>query len=195
MFAALTVASFTGCDDDTDIPSYTPLVLAEDFVGGTDNTTLVIDGWLNYASEGSAVWKYQEYSGDGYAEFTSYNSGDAVNVAWLISKKVELPEGVEAFTRFRASQSFLTDPDLNKLEVFVSNDFDGTNVEAATWHELNPTALPTPDLDYYQYVDSGAMSLAGYTGNVYVAIRVTGSGTNTSLDGSYQIDNFRIYTK
>lgn len=195
MFAALTVATFTGCEDDTDLPSYTPLVLAEDFVGGTDNTTLAVDGWLNYASEGTAVWKYQEYQDDGYAEFTSFNSGDAVNVAWLISKKVEIAEGTNAFVQFRTSQSFLTDPANNKLEVFVSNDFDGTNVEAATWNELTPLALPTPAMEFYEYVNSGEMSMAGYTGNVYVAIRVTGSGTNTSLDGSYQVDNFRIYTK
>ncbi len=195
LFAILTAAVFTACDDDTDLPPYGPVLLAEDFNDGADNIPLVVDGWTNYASEGSAIWKHQVFSGDGYAEFTSFNSGDAVNVAWLISKKVTIAAGDVAYLRFQTSQSFLTDPANNKLEVFVSKDFDGTNVEAATWTELTPQALPTPANDFYEYVDSGEMSLAGFDGDVYIALRATGSGTNTALDGSYQVDRFRIYQK
>jgi hypothetical protein len=194
-FAALTAAVFTACEDDTDLPPYAPMLLAEDFDEGADNIPLVVEGWTNYASEGTAIWKHQVFSGDGYAEFSSFSSGDAVNVGWLISKKVTLAADNDAVVRFLASHSFLTDEVNNKLEVFVSNDFDGTNVDAATWTELTPEALPTPDNDFYEYVDSGEMSLSDFSGEVYVALRVTGSGTNTSLDGSYQVDRFRIYEK
>ncbi len=193
LFAALLTGIFIGCDDDTDLPPYNALDLAQDFDTGTDNTLLVIDGWKNYASEGSALWKTQIYQSDGYAEFNPFGSGDASNVGWLISPAFTLAENNNTFARFRASQSFVSSTS-NTLEALVSTDYDGTNVEAATWVPLHPN-VPTSALDYYEYVDSGELSLSAFSGTAYIAFRVTGSGTNTALDGAYQVDSFRIYTK
>lgn len=195
LFAGLLAMAFVACDDDTDLPPYAPVLLGEDFDEGADNIPLVVEGWTNYASSGTAIWKHQVFNGDGYAEFNPFGSGEASNIAWLISKKVTLAQDNNAYVRFLASHAFLSDPVNNKLEVFASDDFDGTNVNTATWTELTPEALPTPANDFYEYVDSGEMSLSAFNGDVYVAIRVTGSGTNSALDGAYQVDRFRIYEK
>jgi hypothetical protein len=192
LFTALSVVAFS-CDDDTDLPAYTPLDFAEDFNEGADNTLLAIDGWKNYAEAGTAVWKNQQFSNNGYAEFSSFQSGEATNIAWLISPAIALEEDNDKTLRFQVSQSFVSST-ANKLEVLVSTNFDGTNVTGATWTALNAN-IPGTDAEYFLFQDSGEIDLAGFSGNAYVAFKVTGSGTNTSLDGSYQIDSFRIYTK
>jgi hypothetical protein len=192
IFAALSVGILS-CDDDTDLPVYTPLDYAQDFNEGADNSILVTEGWRNYAEAGTALWKIQEYSNNGYAEFTSYQSGEASNIAWLISPAIALEENNDKTLRFYVSQSFVSST-ANKLEVLVSTNYDGTNVAGATWTAVNAN-LPGTDAVYFEFQDSGEIDLSGFSGNAYVAFKVTGSGTNTSLDGSYQIDNFRIYTK
>lgn len=60
-------------------------VFEETFSSATDNTDLNVEGWLNYAEDGSELWTEQVYSGNGYAEFSAYQSGDSNNVGWLIS--------------------------------------------------------------------------------------------------------------
>lgn len=192
VFVALCAGVLSSCvkDDDFELPDYQALTLAEDF-NGDDNTLLVIDGWINYAEQGTAKWKIQEYSGNGYAEYTSYQSGDATNVGWLISPSIAVEENNDKTLRFEVSQSYVSST-ANKLEVLVSTNFDGTNVAAATWTAVDAN-IPGTDATYFEFMDSGEISLSGFSGNVYVAFKVTGSGTNTSLDGSYQIDSFRIY--
>lgn len=178
-------------DDDTTLPPYTALLLSEDFNIGDDNTLLETAGWLNYAETGSALWKIQRYSGNGYAEFTSYQSGDATNVGWLVSPEFTLEEANDKTLVFEVSQSYVTST-ANKLEVFISTDFDGTNVTGATWTPLSAN-IPGTSATYFEFQDSGEIDLSAYSGNVHLGFKVTGSGTNTALDGSYQIDNVNIY--
>ena len=179
-------------DDDTTLPSYDKLPLAQDFSTGADNTVLATNGWLNYAEVGTALWKIQIYSSNGYAEFTSYQSGEASNVGWLISPEFTLEEGNARILTFDASQSYVTST-ANKLEVLISSDFDGTDagVATATWVPLTAT-LPGTSATYFEFMSSGNISMAPYSGPLHVAFKVTGSGTNTALDGSYQIDNVII---
>lgn len=192
LFVFLT--TIVACSPENDIknPDFTPLIYGEEFSMGTvDNTVLDTPNWINIAQTGTAKWKEQEYSGNGYAEFSAYQSGEAVNVGWLISPAINLDKQDNEKLRFQASQSYVTSG-ANSLEVFISNDFDGTNVATATWIPLECT-LPTTSSTYFAFIDSGAIDLSSFTGNCRIAFKVKGSGTNTALDGSYQIDNIRIY--
>lgn len=190
------VISLSGCtpEDDITIPNFTPLLFAEDFaVGAVDNTTLNTTGWKNYAETGTALWKEQVYSGNAYAEFSSYLSGNAVNVAWLISPKINMDAHDHETLVFQASQSYVSSSS-NSLQVFVSTNFDGTNVTGATWTPIT-AILPTTASPYFEFIKSGEIDLSQYTGNISIAFKVTGSGTNTTLDGSYQIDDIRVFNK
>jgi len=193
-FVLAASALLTSCvgDDDTTLPNYTPYLIGEDFTGPADNTILEIEGWQNVASQGTAVWKNQIFSGNNYAEFSSFQSGEAVNVGWLITPGVNLDATEGEVLGFDVSQSFVSDA-ANKLEVLVSTDYDGNaaNIATATWQPLNAN-IPGPSAVYFEFQESGAIDLSSYTGTAYIAFRVTGSGTNSSLDGSYQIDNVRI---
>lgn len=196
LFIAL-VASTLGLnscspEDDITMPNLKPLILNEDFSkGGVDNVTLVTPGWTNYAETGTVKWKAQEYSGNLYAEFSSFQSGEAVNVAWLISPAIDLDKQDGEKLTFESAQSYVTSTS-NTLEALISTDFDGTNVSTATWTTIQAT-LPTTSSTYFQFIKSGVIDLSTYTGKAYIAFKVKGSGTNTSLDGSYQIDNVKVY--
>ena len=195
LFVAL-VASTLGLnscspEDDITMPNLKPLILNEDFSkGGVDNVTLATPGWTNFAETGTVKWKAQEYSGNLYAEFSSYQSGEAVNVAWLISPAIDLDKQDGEKLTFESAQAYVTSAS-NSLEALISTDFDGTNVTTATWTTLQAT-LPTTSSTYFQFIKSGVIDLSTYTGKAYIAFKVKG-GTNAAIDGSYQIDNVKVY--
>ncbi len=190
--AALAILA-TSCvsDDDTELPQYEPLVMGQDFNAGADEAPVSIPGWINYAESGNALWTMQFFRGNGYAEFSAFQSGDVSNIGWLISPAFTLPEEHSRVLRFQASQSFVS-TSANSLEVLISTDFNGTDVTSATWIPVSAN-LPGPTAEYFLFFDSGLVDLSAFSGNVHVAFKYTGSGTNNALDGSYQIDNVRVY--
>lgn len=165
-------------------------IFSEDFESATNNTNLDFPGWTNFAEEGSRVWREKTFSGNGYTEFSTFGSGDDVNVAWLVTPGIDMDAQSNEFLNFKAAQHHLESPE-NTMEVFVSTDFDGTNVLGATWIAVAAN-LPSQANDWYDFVDSGLIDLSSYTGTLYVAFKVVGSGTNTNLDGAYQIDDLSI---
>lgn len=190
------IFSLTGCSPEDDIknPNLKPLLFSEDFaVGAVDNTTLNTLGWANIAEVGSVKWTEQIFSGNPYAEFSSFRSPDVVNISWLISPKINMDANEGEILVFRASQSFVSSA-ANSLEVLVSSNFDGTNVSAATWTTLS-AKLPTISTPFFEFIKSGEIDLSSFSGNINIAFKVKGSGTNTALDGSYQIDDIRVFTK
>lgn len=195
LLIALPILVLSGCssDNDYETASFTPLVFTENFpaTDGLDNTILDLEGWTNIAQTGTVVWKNQIYGGNGYAEFSSYQAADLVSVGWLISPSINMDEHAGEKLVFQSSQSYVSSVN-NKLEVLVSTDFDGTNLSTATWTPIT-AKLPTIDATYFEFMESGVIDLSSYTGNLHVGFKVTGSGSNTSLDGSYQIDNVRVY--
>ncbi|MCX7551100.1 DUF5689 domain-containing protein [Xanthomarina sp. F2636L] len=173
-----------------DISDFTVLV-DEDFETAVNNTDFDFPGWTNFVEDGSRVWREKEYSGNGYIEFSTYGSGDDVNIAWAVTPGIDMSTiGGNAFFNFQAAQHHLDSPD-NTLEIFVSTDFDGSDVLGATWEPVS-AVLPTQSNSWYEMVDSGLIDISAYSGTVYVAFKVTGSGTDETLDGAYQIDNYKV---
>ena len=66
-----------------------------------------------------------------------------------------------------------------------------SNVLGATWISVSAN-LPSQSNSWYQFVDSGLIDLSSYSGTLHVAFKVTGSGTDQTLDGAYQLDDFTI---
>jgi hypothetical protein len=193
----LTCFSFVAsCSPEDDIknPNFTQSTFSEDFsVGAVDNTILDTQNWSNIAEVGNSKWTEQIYSGNAYAEFSSYQSGNATNIGWLVSPQFDLGTDQNKVLVFMASQSYVTSS-ANSLEILISTDYDGTNLTTANWQNLAAT-LPSTSSAYFEFIKSGEIDLSAYTGNVNLAFRVKGSGTNTALDGSYQVDDINVYTK
>ncbi|WP_020212929.1 choice-of-anchor J domain-containing protein [Flavobacterium rivuli] len=191
MLGLFTAVLATGCvgDDDYKLAPFDEPAWSEGFQDAVDGTTLDLPGWTNFNETGRKKWNEEVFTGNGYAEFSTFGSGDPVNVGWLITPAVNI-DGTSKVLTFQTAQHHLEVP-ANKIEVLVSSNYDGTNVLAATWTPLTAT-FPTAATDWYLFVSSGRISLAAYSGNVHIAFKVTGSGTDLTLDGAYQIDNVKI---
>ena len=166
------------------------VIFDEDFDEATDNTNLNIADWTNFAEEGSELWTEQVFSGNGYAEFSSYFSGDDVNIGWLVSPGIDMDSQDNEFLNFKTAQHHL-DSAANTLEVFVSTDYDGSNVLGATWEPISAT-LASQANSWYAFIDSGLIDISSYSGTLYVGFKVTGSGTDTQLDGAYHVEDFQV---
>lgn len=77
------------------------------------------------------------------------------------------------------------------MKVFVSENFDfNTGVDAATWTELTVTLPGENGSAYTEYVNSGVVDLASYSGKVHVAFKYVGN--NTDKTGTWRIDNVKF---
>lgn len=163
----------------------------EDFQAAEHNTTFDFDGWYNIAEEGNWRWSEKVYQENGYVEFSAYNSG-VDNVAWLVTPAFDLDANTNVTMTFETAQHHLeSDGDLNKLEVFVVTAFDGTDIVNATKVDItSQVELPTSSTSWYEFVNSGVIDLSGYTGNIYIAFKYTGTDVEPELSGAFQIDNF-----
>ena len=166
---------------------------AQDFKTAVDRSNVSLPGWANIIQNGSLAWRGGFSAGNSYAEF--YFSGTRVlsNVAWLISPKIDMDVYAKETLTFRTAQHHLdVDSPLNTLEVYVSSNFNGVNVTAATWTRLD-VKMPNQATPWYQFVGSGAVDLSAYTGKINIAFKFVGSGRNTALDGSFLVDDVRIF--
>lgn len=165
---------------------------SEDFQTAVNSTTLNIPYWTNVATVGTKLWQEKTFSGNGYTELSSFGSGNAVNESWLVSPPIDMDSHTAEVLIFKVAQHHLdVDSPLNSLKVYVSTNFTG-NVTTATWTQIT-VALPTQATPWYQFVSSGGIDLSSYTGNINVAFKFTGSGTVTTLDGAFQVDDFKVF--
>ncbi len=190
-----TVLMLCSCSPEKEIvnPDFSPLLLSEDFASNNlDGADLNIINWTNFAEKGTVKWKQGVFYSDKYAEFSGYLSGEYANVAWLISPAINMDTSENEKIAFQSAQAYVSTYG-NSLEFLVSTNFDGTNVTTANWEAL-PFTLPPLEYDTnFDFFDSGIIDLSSYNGIVHFAFKVKGSGTNTSLDGTYEIDNVRLF--
>lgn len=165
-------------------------IYEEDFQTATNNTDLDFTDWTNFNEVGGYKWREKTFSGNGYTEFSTYNSGDASNIAWLVTPGFDMDAQSNEFLNFKTAQHHLDSPN-NTLEVFISTNYDGSDVLGATWEPISAT-LASQANDWYDFIDSGLIDVSSYTGTIHVAFKVVGSGTNTTLDGAYQVDDFKM---
>ena len=184
-------------EDDIKIPDSTTFAFYEQFNSFTELTegnNIDITGWTNFAEVGTVKWEEGYYNGTKYAEFTSFQSGQATNIAWLVSPEINMDVYQNETLAFDVAQAYVSSSS-NSIELLVSTNYNGTDVLAATWQPLNFTKPPLDFDTNFDFFSSGLVDLSSYTGNIYLAFRCKGSGTNFSLDGTYELDNIRIFDK
>tara|TARA_B100000809_G_scaffold57785_1_gene53945 strand:+ start:7173 stop:8594 length:1422 start_codon:yes stop_codon:yes gene_type:complete len=167
-----------------------PLILLEenfDLLSGE----IIITDWMNYREEGTKSWRsYSDtYAQSKAARIGSKNSGDASTITWLLTKGVNLDTTTEEFLSFETSNSFANG---SNLEVLISTDWDGTeiNITTATWSVL-PAKIVSNGESFKNWVHSTFVNLSNYTGTAFIAFRYTGNG-NVYFDGTYELDNITI---
>ena len=166
---------------------------AEDFQSVKNNVNFTLPGWSNIVEKASKLWKSMLYAGNGYAEFNTTSTTAAENVAWLVSPKINLKGYKNAVLSFRSAQHDLkVDSPSNSLEVYASDNFDGSNVTKAKWTKLE-AKFPTLSTPSRLFISSGAIDLAAFSGNIYIAFKYTGSGKDKTLNGAFMVDDVKIF--
>ena len=188
-----------GCSPENDIkiPESTTFAFYEQFNSFTEQTegnSIALSGWTNFAEVGTVKWEEGYYNGTKYAEFTSYQSGQATNIAWLVSPAINMDIMDNETLAFDVAQAYVSSSS-NSIDLLVSTNYDGTNVLPANWQPLSFTKPPLDFDTNFDFFSSGLVDLSSYTGSIYLAFRCKGSGTNFSLDGTYELDNIRIFDK
>lgn len=169
------------------------VVISEDFESVVENADLDIDGWTNVAQAGNMRWKARKTDANGYAEFNPIGSGNTSNIGWLILPGFDKKSQTSTYLNFKAAQNNVRSAS-NILEVMISTNYDGTNVQSATWHRLD-AYLPSQNTPSNVYIDSGLINLSAYEGMLCIGFKVTGNGRTTSLSGAYKIDDILVSQK
>ncbi len=166
---------------------------AEDFQSVKNNVNFALPGWSNIVEKATKLWKSMVYAGNGYAEFNTTSTTAAENIAWLVSPKINLTGYKNSVLSFRSAQHDLkVDSPLNTLEVYVSTNFDGSNVNKAKWIKLE-AKVPTLSTPSREFISSGGIDLSAYTGNINIAFRYVGSGKDKTLNGAFMVDDVKIF--
>jgi hypothetical protein len=84
------------------------------------------------------------------------------------------------------------DSPLNALEIYVSTNFDGSNIAKAKWTKL-PAKFPSLSTPARAFVSSGAIDLSSYSGNINIAFKYIGSGKDKTLNGAFMVDDVKIF--
>lgn len=150
-----------------------------------NGSTSLPAGWTEVKVQGNKAWYVTSFSGNNYAAMTGYK-GTAPFESWLITPAInasQLAEKVMSFeTQVNGYGSTTT-----KLEVYVMTSADPTT---ASKTKLNPTLAVAPASGYSSWVKSGSLSLADFSGVVYI-----GFCYSASADANYAtwcVDNVLV---
>ena len=162
----------------------------QNFNSATINSRINFDGWQTQATTGSKYWVGKQFSGNNYAEMSAYQSGEASNISWLISPKITITSSIPTFLTFDTEFSYWESG--TTLQVYISSDFDGSNIGTATWTELTDAYIVHKNDGYNKWINSGLVNLSNYSGDIYIGYKYTGSN---SLTTRFRVDNFSVFTQ
>lgn len=151
-------------------------------------TPVDVAGWYNIAQVGAEKWEGREFSANQYARASAFQANPTTVSTWLISPAQTLNQ--DKFLSFDTECSFWVH---DGLTVWISTDFNGSNIATATWTQLTADIATGADGNYV-WVPSGNIDLSAYTGStVYIGFKYIGDATtNTS---TYDVDNVRIWNQ
>ncbi|MEZ5001749.1 MAG: DUF5689 domain-containing protein [Chitinophagales bacterium] len=186
--------NFTGlrCAEEPCVDTQTPVDgVSEDFESAELFDPISINNWKTLSVIGNGPWVARDFDNNQYALVQGFGSGSAIE-SWLVSPKVNFAE-VEGFS-FKSKIGYWKH---DGLKVFISTDFDGCNVTAATWTELTSAVIAntsnSPDgVSGYasNFINSGNVDLTGYTSIGYIGFQYIGDDQN--LTTTYQVDDVQI---
>lgn len=157
----------------------------EDFESLSDNQDVNLEGWKNIAVKGSRLWRAKEFDNNVYVQATAYNDNANEMEAWLITPKINFEEAMQM--TMRSAVAFYVH---DGLSVYYSNDFDGENVDSATWKELNIEKRAGSGEPNYAWVDSETIDLSEIQGEAVIGFRYTGNPVNGTT--SVILDDIQI---
>lgn len=139
-----------------------------------------LNGWTFVTVEGSKPWVISQYQGNHYAYGNGYNGG--VNEQWCISPAFSLNVYSNASLTFRNAKNY-TGPD---MELFFSNDYDGSDPTSATWVALEYNK----STGSFAWAESGSIDLASFAGDeCYIGFKYISTETEAA---AWEVDDVTL---
>lgn len=150
--------------DDSDVATAEYTIILGSTTIFAQNWEGEMNGWTFVTVEGSKPWTVAQNSGNHYAYANGYNGG--ANEQWCISPVFNLNNYSDVTLTFKTAKNY----NGNDLQLYISNNYDGSNPATATWNELT-YVMSTGS---WTWTESGAISLDDYSGtNCYIGYKYT----------------------
>ncbi len=156
----------------------------EGFSNATADMPYTSGGWQSITVKGDRIWWGKEFDGNKYVQATAYNSAAAEVETWLVTPMITVDQPKKM--SFKSAQAFYNH---DGLTVWVSTDFNGTDVDQATWTSLSATIAGSSSADH-AWVESGEIDLSAYTSEFYIGFKYLGNPSGQTT--SYRIDDVVI---
>ena len=172
-----------GSDTPTpDAPTGPVTSLNETFEGVTSVSGLA--GWTSKVVKGNKAWYFTSFDNNFYAACTAYKGTDDGNGydSWLITPPLNV-DGMSEKTFCFDSQAAYSG---GAFEVYVMTTNDPAT---ATLTKINCALATPPASGYSGFVPSGTISLAQFSGTIYIGFRYTATTSAQSM--TYCIDNVK----
>ncbi len=170
----------SGGSETPEIPATPVTSLNETFEGVTSISNLT--GWTSKVVAGNKAWYFTDFDNNTYAACTAYKGTDDGNGydSWLITPPLNL-DGMSGKSFSFESQAAYSG---GAFEVYAMTTNDPAT---ATLTKLNCTLATPPASGYSGFVPSGTISLAQFSGVIYIGFRYTAETSAKSM--TYCIDN------
>lgn len=152
--------------------------LATNFTEGFDDGLGQFNGFDILNDEKN--WRPSSYEGEFYASMSGFGGGDVED--WLISDPIELDNDASIFFNFTHEINYLNGR-WDQLAVAISKNFDGINIETATWDTIDwANVADTANLGSgYDPYNSGDIDISAYANNtIYIAFIYNSSDENAA---------------
>lgn len=154
--------------------------LSMDFEGSTS----IPAGWTATETSGNAKWFIRNYNNNNSAEITAFgsskNPGADGFISWLISPALNV-DGMSSKTlSFKSMVGYSGN---GTLEVFVMTSADPSKAQLT---KLNAN-IPAATGSWGDWVESGSLSLAGFSGTVYIGFRYNAPAGSSYT--TYRVDD------
>lgn len=168
-------------------------LLSQDFNSASLGSPIAINGWKSIATAGTRNWLGMSSSINGtthyYAELNANNSSETNNVSWLISPQVNIANAGNKILFFQTAFNNWVGNGI--LEAFISTNFNGTDVAAATWTPIQGIHIAQQADGATSWVNSGNIDLSQYNSNIYIGFKYTSAGGSSAT--AFRVDNVKIY--
>lgn len=141
--------------------------------------------WTQVQVAGNKTWYTPQFDNNYYAAMTGYK-GTAPFDQWLITPPVDLSKVSDKTLSFDTQVNGYGST-TTKFEVYVLSSADP---KTATKTQLNPTLPTAPASGYSGWQNSGALSLAGQSGVVYIGFRYY--ATTDANYATWCVDNVKL---
>lgn len=179
----------SGAANEYEIEGVTPGVDPGETVTSIDQnfdaSKSIPNGWTELKVKGNKSWYINTFNNNNYAAMTGYK-GTAPFESWLITPAINasaLAEKVMSFdTQVNGYGSTTT-----KFDVYV---MDGADPATAKKTKLNPALATAPASGYSEWVNSGQLSLAEFSGTIYIGFCY--SATTDANYATWCVDNVLV---